>query len=163
MQCLWLNVSQNIETTRRYWNVANQLPSDAKQHPRTFFKIHEWAGWLQCRRIFEFTLHVNHWLHLHIAHTMHCVHFHSALIKPTFYAPPSIRKVRLFDSYSDATPWRWRRRAPKRAGVFGSQRDFVYESWYIKCWFNDGKTSHWLHIFFAWYFRHITVMKSDAL
>jgi len=38
------------------------------------------------------------------------------------------------------------------------QRDLVCESWCIKCWFNDGKTSHWHHICFAWYSRHITVM-----
>jgi len=42
------------------------------------------------------------------------------------------------------------------------QRDLVYENWCIKRWFNDGKTSHWLHVCFAYCSRHITIMKSAA-
>ena len=37
----------------------------------------------------------------------------------------------------DGSPWRWRRRAPKRVGVLVKQRDFVYERWCIKCWFTE--------------------------
>ena len=53
------------------------------------------------------------------------------------------------------------RNAPEYLVV--KQCDLVYESWCIKCWFNDGKASHWLHICFAWYSSHKTVMKSAAL
>ena len=36
----------------------------------------------------------------------------------------------------DGTPWRWRRRAPKRVGVLVKQCNLVYEKWYVKHWFD---------------------------